>query len=105
VGSTRSLLQVLSSLNGTGPTGSCTAAAPSSSAGPTDLGTSLHSYLCTAPHDLHHRVLGKPDVAADQPIGQTVAVHGAHLLRLLVGGAMADLATQDDATAPGGLEA
>jgi hypothetical protein len=49
------------------------------------------------PYNLHDRVLGEPDVSADQAIGQTLAVHGEHFLRLLVGGTLTDLAAQNDA--------
>ena len=47
----------------------------------------------TAPHDLHDGVFGEPDIAPDQAVGQTVAVHCEYLPRLLVGGTLADLAT------------
>lgn len=40
--------------------------------------------LVYAPYDLHDGVLGKPDIAANQPVGQAFFVHGQHPLRLLV---------------------
>jgi hypothetical protein len=80
------------------------AAGPSAAMGPTDLGTSWQSRIGTTPHNLHDCILGKPDVAADQAIRQTVAVHGEDLLRLLVGGALTYLAAQDHAAGLGSLE-
>jgi len=56
----------------------------------------------TAPHDLHDGVLGEPDIAADQAVGQTVAVHCEYLPRLLVGGTLAHLAAENDASGLGG---
>jgi hypothetical protein len=54
------------------------------------------------PDDLHDSVLGKAEVAADQPVGQPVAVHGEHALGLLVRRPLADLAAQDNAAGLGG---
>jgi hypothetical protein len=55
----------------------CTAAIPSVAAGPTDVTMGCPSSVDgAAPHDLHDGVLGEAEIAADQAIGQPVAVHG-----------------------------
>ena len=49
------------------------------------------------PDDLHNGVLGKPNVASNQAIGQALAVQGDHLLGLLVRRALANLSAEDNA--------
>jgi hypothetical protein len=72
-------------------------------AGPRGLSGDEWAPFCrrAPPYDLHHGVLGEAKIAADQAIGQAVAVHGEHLLCFLVRGTLTDLAAQNDTT---GLE-
>ena len=56
----------------------------------------------TAPHNLHDGVFGEPDIAPDQAVGQTVAVHCEYLPRLLVGGTLPYLPPKDNAAGFGG---
>ena len=55
--------------------------------------------------DVHHSVLAQSDIAADQPVVQSVAVHGEHALALFVGGSLAYLPAQQDAAGSSGREA
>jgi hypothetical protein len=61
--------------------------------------------LVYAPCDLHDGVLGKPDIAANQPVGQAFLVHGRHPLRLLVLWALTVLPAELDAAGAHGCQA